>query len=189
MRVLVIDSIVISRWTRRVAVAAFTALSLSACNSGGESTSSGGGGDAPPLVPLSLNAFTDFNCTSNWTNRDGGLGLVAGTRNGTCKAAFPGTAGRYRLLVKIQTEFDGSSPYRVAINGRTIHTGRYPYSTGRLVCDCPDWRKNCPDRIVSVDTGVHDLKPGDVLEFYGEEEYPCGKHGSYAKWQGMDLRP
>ena len=33
------------------------------------------------------------------------------------------------------------------------------------------------------------IKTGDVIRFYGEEVYPCGKHGAYAKWHSITLTP
>jgi len=42
---------------------------------------------------------------------------------------------------------------------------------------------------MQLDAGVHNLDTGDVIEFYGEEEYLCGKHGAYAKWKGMVFTP
>ena len=52
--------------------------------------------DDPP-APVSssnifLNAF-DFNCSSNWGDRDGAVGIKAYTGSGTCQKAFPGEAG------------------------------------------------------------------------------------------------
>jgi hypothetical protein len=142
-----------------------------------------------PASTVSLNAFRDFQCTGNWTNRDGGLGLRAGSGSGSCSSTFSGNPGNYNIQVRIQTEFDGQSPFRVSVNGRPVYEGRYPLSTGQLMCDCPDWRQNCPDKYVTVDAGSLELQPGDVIEFYGAEDYPCGSHGSYAKWHGMNLVP
>ena len=89
----------------------------------------------------------------------------------------------------IQTEFDGKPIYRVSLNGNTIKAGTYPTSTSTVQCRCDDWRKNCPDRNVVVDAGVHVIRTGDIVQFYGEEVYPCGKHGAYAKWHSITFTP
>lgn len=157
-------------------------------SSDGSFSSSGGGSSNTQVV---LGAFNDFQCTSGWTTRDGALGLRAGAHNGTCNANFPGGAGKYQVSLTIQTEFDGSPVYRVMLNGATIKAGTYPTSTPSLVCGCADWRQNCPDKNVVIDVGVFDLKPGDVISFYGQEVYPCGAggNGAYAKWHNIILTP
>jgi hypothetical protein len=137
-----------------------------------------------------LDAFDDFSCSANWTDRDGALGLSPHSGSGTCTAEFPGEPGNYLITIKIQTEFDGRSPYEVTVNGTVIKQGEYPLSSS-LYCDCPldDWRSVCPDKDVTVDCGTHALKPGDTIGFWGDEVYPCGDHGSYAKWHGMTFTP
>lgn len=134
-----------------------------------------------------LDAFDDFSCSSNWANRDGARGLKAHSGSGSCSASFPGKPGKYRITVRIQTEFDGKSPYKVSVNGQTIHSGNYPLSSS-LYCDCPkdDWRKVCPDKNVTIDCGTVALNTGDKIGFWGQDHYPCGgNNGSYAKWHGM----
>ncbi|MEE4312873.1 MAG: hypothetical protein V2J11_00140 [Desulfofustis sp.] len=136
---------------------------------------------------VTLDAFDDFSCSGNWTDRDGALGLAPYSGSGSCTASFPGASGRYRMTVKIVTEFDGMSPYKVSINGQTIKEGEYPLSSP-LHCDCPldDWRSVCPDRSATLDCGTHSLKTGDVIGFWGDDVYPCGdSHGAYAKWYSM----
>ncbi len=138
-----------------------------------------------------LDAFKDFSCSSNWDKRDGARGLKPHSGSGSCSASFPGQPGKYRVTVKIQTEFDGKSPYRVSVNGQTIKSGSYPLSSS-LGCDCPKekWREVCPDKNVTVDCGTHNLKPGDKIGFWGKDHYPCGgNNGSYAKWHGMTFTP
>lgn len=142
------------------------------------------------LTKIRLDAFQHFQCTDNWTNRDGGWGLQAGTGNGKCTASFPGRSGRYRVILMAQLEFDGSPKYRISINGSQIAAGEYPASKGKLICDCPNWRTNCPDRVVPLDAGRHAINRGDVIEFYAEEVYPCGEnHGAYAKWRELVFTP
>ena len=138
-----------------------------------------------------LNAFNDFDCTSNWGNRDGGLGLKAGTGSGSCRAKFPGNAGDYRVTLMAQLEFDGAPKFKIMIDGKVIAAGEYPMSKGKLICDCPNWRTNCPDRIIPIDAGTHPINKGSIIEFYGEEVYPCGSgsHGAYAKWREMVFMP
>lgn len=164
---------------------------LAACGSSGSSDSGGGDsvstGENPKQV--SLSAFKDFKCDGSWGNRDGARGLIAGKGSGTCKTTFEGVRATYKIQIQAQTESDGQSPYKVLINGKEVASGKFPLPAGKLVCDCPDWRKNCPDKIVNIDAGNHWLEPGDVIEFYGEETYPCGDHGAYAKWHGMTLTP
>lgn len=155
-------------------------------------TSSGGGSDTEVQKNsvVTLSAFSAFQCTSNWTNRDGALGLVAGTESGTCRVSFPGGPGVYRITVRVQTEYDGAPFYKVSGNGKTLHAGSYPLSKGSLICSCPNWRKNCPDVVVSIDAGTHELKTGDTIEYYGKEVYSCGpSHGAYAKWHEMIFTP
>lgn len=77
---------------------------------------------------------------------------------------FPGVSGTYRVSVTVQTEFDESSPYKISINGRTVAPGHYPGSKGRLICDCPDWRKNCPNEHERLDAGPHQINTGDTIE-------------------------
>lgn len=161
-------------------------------NAAQEQGSSDVSSDAAQAVAIFLDAFKDFKCTSGWTNRNGALGRAAYSGSGTCTASFPGAPGKYRVTLQAQTEFDGSSPYRVSINGKTIQQGNIPYSEGRLICDCPDpWRENCPDRVVSIDAGVHEMNKGDNVGYFGSDTYPCGSdsHGAYAKWRGIDFKP
>ncbi|MCI5122086.1 MAG: hypothetical protein D3908_13025, partial [Candidatus Electrothrix sp. AUS4] len=73
-----------------------------------------------------LNASSDFSCTSNWTTRDGAWGLKARSKKGSCQASFPGESGNYRVVITVQTEFDGNSPYLLYINGNTAASGKYP---------------------------------------------------------------
>lgn len=182
-----------------LAAAAFPLFLLS-CDSKTSSTSSGAkvadetpaeAPPPPPLTTVTLNAFGDFSCTSNWTNRDGALGLSAGSREGTCTAKFPGESGSYRISFLAQTEFDGASPYRIYINGQIVASGRYPYSTGTLYCACPldRWHTVCPDRNITIDAGVHTINKGDVIKLYGAEDYGCGEHGAYTKWHYMTFSP
>ncbi|MEJ2134124.1 MAG: hypothetical protein P8X86_02615 [Desulfofustis sp.] len=133
-----------------------------------------------------IDAF-DFNCSSNWGDRDGALGIKAYTGSGTCRKSFPGEAGTYQLVLKAVTEFDGKSPYKFSINGTQVASGEYPLSSS-LGCDCPEdnWREVCPDRDRDIDLGTYDLNPGDVLELWGDDVYPCGSHGSYTKWRGIE---
>ena len=174
------------------------ALALTACGGGGDNTSAGGGGSSEPstteivLTALFLNAFTHFSCSSGWSNRSGALGRSAYSGSGTCRASFPGGSGIYSWTLQAQTEFDGASPYAVSLNDQTLKSGRFPYSTGSLRCDCPEpWRTHCPDRVINIDIGVHQINTGDVIEFFGDDVYPCGDdgNGAYAKWRGMTFTP
>jgi hypothetical protein len=119
----------------KVVVIALTAVLLVACDKLDEyvnSTSSGGGSDSnsassnssQPSEIVKLGAFNEFKCTSNWTNRDGGLGLKVGSGSGTCKAPFHGESGIYRIELLAQTEREGRSPYRISINGTQVNSGR-----------------------------------------------------------------
>lgn len=183
------------------------AITVTACG-GGSDTSSGDGQDseaaaqqqglastsseATQAVAIFLDAFRDFKCTSGWTEREGALGRAAYSGSGTCSASFPGAPGKYKVTLQAQAEFDGSSPYSVSINGKTIKQGQIPYSEGRLICDCPDpWRENCPDRVISIEAGVHEVNKGDNIGYFGSDTYPCGSdsHGAYAKWRGIDFTP
>jgi len=142
------------------------------------------------LTTVRLDAFRHFNCSSAWTTRDGGWGLRAGSGSGVCSTAFPGLSGRYRVALMAQLEFDGNPKFKISVDGATIAAGSYPMSKGELICDCPDWRINCPDRIVPIDAGVHEIKQGAAIEFYAEEVYPCGgSHGAYAKWRELVFTP
>lgn len=175
------------------ALLGFAVLSLLiSCQKSSSGEASSGGGiesESASYSALSLDAFNDFNCTNDWSNRDGALGLTAGAGSGTCEVAFPGGSGAYRVSTKVQTEFDGRPIYRVSINGNVIQQGSYPTSTSTVRCRCDNWTKNCPDKNVVLEAGVHEIKTGDVIQFYGEEVYPCGKHGAYAKWHGITLTP
>jgi hypothetical protein len=133
-----------------------------------------------------LDAF-GFNCSSNWGNRDGALGIKAYTGSGTCRKSFPGEPGTYQLVLKAVTEFDGESPYKFSINGTQVANGEYPLSSP-LGCDCPkeDWREVCPDRDRDIDLGTYTLNTGDILELWGDDVYPCGGHGAYTKWRGIE---
>ena len=146
-----------------------------------------------PQITIRLNAFKDFSCTNNWTNRDRGLGLVANSSEGTCKTTFSGVNGKYKIVFRAQTEFDGTPKYKISVNGVTTASGKYPYSTGVLTCDCfgnlNKWRTNCPDVIVDLTGGTVDLVNGDVIQVWGKEVWHCGTHGAYAKWKGVNLVP
>ena len=84
--------------------------------------------DDAELAAVYLDAFRDFSCTSGWTTRRGGLGRAPYAGSGSCSAAFTGKSGAYSVTLKAQLEFDGSSPYRISVNGNTIGSGNYPYS-------------------------------------------------------------
>ena len=146
--------------------------------------------EEPASVNNSSEIFLDafkFACSGNWTDRDGALGLAAYSGSGSCETAFPGEAGNYQLILKAQTEYDGKSPYEFSINGTKVASGEFPLSSP-LGCDCPhdDWRDVCPDRNTDINLGTYALNPGDILKFWGSDEYPCGSHGSYAKWHGIE---
>jgi hypothetical protein len=144
----------------------------------------------PDLQKIRLSAFTDFSCTSAWTNRDGGWGLRAGSGAGECSVKFPGGDGSYRVTLMAQLEFDGNPKFRIEVDGSPIAVGSYPMSMGKLVCDCPNWRVNCPDRIVPIDAGVHEIRQGSAIKFVAAEVYPCGgNHGAYAKWHELVFAP
>lgn len=130
-----------------------------------------------------MDASSDFSCTSNWTTRDGAWGLKARSDSGTCKGSFPGESGTYKITITVQTEFDGNSPYTLSINGTTIASGRYPLAPGcEGDCHPDDWHSQCPDRNRDLDAGTHTVSNGDVIRFYGEEDWNCDDHGAYAKW-------
>ncbi len=144
--------------------------------------------DCTGLSPVALNAFTDFSCGPQWTNRDGALGLRAGSGSGTCQASFPGNSGSYTIVVKVQAERDGAPHYRVSLNGNAIRDDYYPYSCGSLMCNSSIYE--CPDSNKDLTMGVFDVNRGDVISFYGAETYPCGhSHGAYAKWHQISLVP
>ncbi len=197
------------RWLPTVLLAAMV---LMACEKTGETSSGGGGGDETDAAgekiagsaaagseksastqnsTVALDAFTDFQCTSNWTNRDGGLGLKVGSGSGTCQATFPGGSGTYRIELGAQTEREGQSPFRISINGTLAGAGKFPFSQGQRICKChrQPWMTYCPDVVMYLDAGTHHINTGDVIEYYGEEEYLCGKHGAYSKWRGMVFTP
>jgi hypothetical protein len=173
---------------------AILGLSISACSKISDLVSGGGGGDDTQVAAtqVRLSAFSNFTCTSNWTNRDGALGLKAGSGNGTCSAGFPGASGTYRVELVAQTEFDGSSHYRISINGNTAGNGRYPYSQGQRICNCPDWPTHCPDVNTNLNAGIHKINTGDKIEFWGAESYEClpeYHNGAYAKWHELVFTP
>lgn len=203
----------------RLVGVALVATLLGACDQLGQ-TSSGGGDEASPSSDkvaetssntsvsaepvdsidqaaksqtrtVNLDAFKDFTCSSNWTNRDGGLGLKVGSGKGSCRSTFPGEPGTYQIELAAQTEREGQSPYRISINGTQASAGKFPFSQGKLNCKChrQPWQIYCPDVVVNLDAGVHQINTGDLIEYYGEEEYLCGKHGAYSKWRGMVFTP
>lgn len=150
-----------------------------------------------PPVPVSLSAFNDFlgkgGCDPIWMNRDGALGIAPYSNSwGTCNATFTGVdrAHTYNIVLTVQTEFDGQSPYEVYINDKLIKKDVFPLSSP-LGCGCPldQWWYICPDRNVNINLGNFTLKKGDVIKFRGLDVYPCGEHGSYAKWHGMSFTP
>jgi hypothetical protein len=116
--------------------------------------------------------------------------LKAGAGNGTCYGAFPGAGSRYQVTLTIQTEFDGQSPYSVALAGQMIHSSIYPLSSP-LGCDCPleNYQSICPDQIINVELGQHSLKTGDEVLFYGAEDWDCVEHGAYCKWHKITFVP
>lgn len=152
-----------------------------------------------PVIPFTkvyLDGLDNFSCESNWMSRDGALGLAPYSGDGSCEAVFPGANGTYSIVLTIQTEFDGQSPYRVSINGQVIKSGVYPLSNS-LGCDCPQdsWRTVCPNKNVNVNLGTFALHTGDKIEFWGDDVYPCPPtdpdhpHGAYAEWHGMSFTP
>ena len=169
---------------------------LASCNSSTSGSSSGGGSDQPeepskPLRTVNLSAFSDFDCTPNWTVRDGAWGLAAYSGQGSCKAEFKGESGRYKLTLQVQTEFDGRPAYQVYIQGKLVRSGNYPLSSP-LGCSCPldSWGTVCPDQRVDLNLGVVQINKGDIIKFVGKEDFPCGgEHGAYAKWHGMKFVP
>jgi len=139
---------------------------------------------------VTLSAFSDFSCSSNWTERDGALGLEANSGSGSCENTFSGVTTAYRITITIQTEFDGKPYYSLSIGGREVDSGHYPLSSS-LGCECPkdNWWNVCPDQNVEIDAGVHTVVNGDVITFYGEEDWQCDGHGAYAKWHKITLVP
>ncbi|CAK8720099.1 hypothetical protein KKHLCK_09285 [Candidatus Electrothrix laxa] len=132
---------------------------------------------------VELSAFSDFSCTSNWSDRDGALGLTANSGSGTCQAAFPGESGTYSIIITVQIEFDGNSPYALYINDNGVASGSYPLASGcENDCHPDDWRTQCPDQNENIDAGTHSISTGDIIKFYGEEDWNCDEHGAYAKW-------
>lgn len=130
-----------------------------------------------------LGAFSDFSCSSGWTNRDGALGLSPHSGSGTCQAAFPGTSGTYRITITVQIEFDGNSPYALYINDAGAASGSYPLASGcENDCHPDDWHSQCPDQKKNIDAGTHSISQGDIIKFYGAEDWNCDDHGAYAKW-------
>lgn len=130
-----------------------------------------------------LSAFSDFSCTSNWTVRDGAWGLKARTGSGSCQASFSGESGTYNIVITVQTEFDGESPYALYINDAGAASGRYPLASGcEGECEPDDWHSQCPDRKKNLSAGTHNISKGDIIKFYGEEDWNCDDHGAYAKW-------
>jgi hypothetical protein len=150
-----------------------------------------------PAKAVNLSAFNDFfgkgGCSSGWGIRDGAVTIKPYMHSWqSCKAIFTGVEEphTYNMILTIQTEFDGQSPYKVLINNKEIASGRYPLSSS-LGCACPldNWRYVCPDKVINLNIGKIILKKGDVIEFMGMDVYPCGEHGSYAKWHGMSITP
>jgi hypothetical protein len=134
-----------------------------------------------------MDAFSDFSCSSSWTNRDGARGLKAGSGSGTCKGSFPGPSGTYSIQLKVQAECDGASKYEVSLDGSTINSGRFPYANGGLQCSLS--HKECPDRNKTISIGTVRINQGASIGFGGWENYGCGEHGAYAKWHEMSFRP
>lgn len=87
------------------------------------------------------------------------------------------------MFLQAQTEADGSSPYSVSINDTVVAQGLMPYAYGTPQCGCTF--DECPDRIVNLVVGIYEINTGDIIRYYGDDVYPCGEHGSYAKWQGL----
>ncbi len=144
---------------------------------------------ATSSTTVELSAFSDFSCTSNWSTRDGALGLTANTGSGSCQAAFPGTSGTYSITITIQIEFDGNSPYALYINDNGAASGRYPLASGcENDCHPDDWHSQCPDQKKNIDAGTHSISTGDVIKFYGEEDWNCDEHGAYAKWHKITFK-
>ncbi len=151
-------------------------------------TASDSSSSSPSLSRVRLSAFSDFSCSSNWTNRDGALGLKAGSGSGTCTADFPGESGDYEVKIKIQAEYDGDPSYSLSIDGDVVKSGNYPYSCGSLQCSAG--RDECPDSKQYIEVGTVSIEKGASVEFYGEESYPCGhSHGAYAKWHSIIFTP
>ena len=170
---------------------------LMSCSGGSDDGGTRGGGgetqaaaaDNSDDVASPSNIWLDaweFACSDNWETRDNAVGLVAYSGPGSCSTTFPGEAGNYNLTLSAVSEFDGESLYRVSINGVTIQEGAYSLSSP-LGCDCPldQWREVCPDQVEYISLGKQFLNPGDVIEFWGDDVYPCGEHGAYAKWLGI----
>lgn len=144
---------------------------------------------ATPSSTVVLNAFSDFSCTGNWSNRDGALGLNARTGSGSCQASFPGESGDYRVTITVQIEFDGNSSYALYINDAGAASGQYPLAPGcEGDCHPNDWRSQCPDRKHNLDAGTHHISTGDTIKFYGEEVWNCDEHGAYAKWHKITFQ-
>ena len=132
---------------------------------------------------VELDAFSDFSCSSNWSNRDGALGLTANTGSGSCQAVFPGASGTYSITLTAQIEFDGNSSYALYINDAGAASGRYPLAPGcEDDCHPDDWQSQCPDQKKNIGAGTHSISTGDIIKFYGEEDWNCDEHGAYAKW-------
>ena len=130
-----------------------------------------------------LSSTSDFSCSSNWSPRDGALGLDAFSGNGTCTAPFPGQTGTYQIVLNAQIERDGQPSYLISIDGADVNGGRYPLSDPRG-CGCS--YEDCPDKNYDINAGTHTISNGSTIGFYGTEDFPCGgDHGAYAKWHGI----
>ena len=172
-------------------------LVTNGCDNGSDSATSTGGTEAVQVTAdtstsesnnISLSAFNDFDCDSNWATRDGAMGLLAESKSGVCQASFPGATGNYSVQLTIQTEFDGTPKYKLTADSQTLSSGQYPLSSS-LGCDCPkdDWHNVCPDKQKVIDAGVHTISQGSSIGFTGEAQWNCDDHGAYAKWHKVDF--
>ena len=91
---------------------------------------------------------------------------------------FPGESGEYRIILRGVFEQDGAPFYAVRAGGRTLAEGRFPYLTGKLVCD----GEGAPGKL---DLGVHRLNRGEKVALWGKSIYECGSHGAYTLWDRL----
>jgi len=96
--------------------------------------------------------------------------------------SFPGESGPYRIVVRGVFEQDGRPFFQLTAGGRLLQRGRYPYLKGSLVCG----GQSGPGKL---DLGVHQIRRGDRIEFWGESVYECGPHGAYTFWERLVFIP
>jgi len=103
--------------------------------------------------------------------------------DGSWSWSFKST-GTYRITwLNVNSKCAGAPPYEVRINGKTVHSGRVPQYGA-----CHDCAQRRGYGVWGdIDLGNFELKNGDVVTLWAQNEFACGIDGpgAYAAYDAL----